>query len=439
MQQASLLPALRNRRTLFCQAQLALVALALVVTTEGAADEKRQATPLSPAETIRLQLRKRHLEKLGVPAWHEAGCRGRGIKVAIIDSGFRGYRDALGKVLPASVTARSFRLDDDLEARDSQHGILCAEIIHALAPEAPLLLANWEPGQPDQFLQAVRWARAQGAKVISCSCIMPDWSDGEGGGAVHKELGQLLGNGQGPADLLCFAAAGNTAERHWSGFFHAGSDGCHEWLPGRTDNALRPWGTEDAYVELYGRPGSQYEVCIQERSSGEEVVRAITPAAKDRCCVSARFQPEQGSSYSVRVRLHSGPAGHFHLVALHSGLETAQVGGSICFPADGKDVIAVGAVSGDGRRCRYSACGPCPPRTKPDLVAAVPFPSLWRTTPFSGTSAAAPQAAAIAALCWARHLDWPAARVRSALQRAALDLGPPGPDEETGYGLVRLP
>ena len=31
---------------------------------------------------------------------------------------------------------------------------------------------------------------------------------------------------------------------------------------------------------------------------------------------------------------------------------------------------------------------------KPDLVATVPFPSGWRTRPFSGTSAAAPQALA---------------------------------------------
>jgi subtilisin family serine protease len=437
MRQTSFPLALRSRSALLAPLLLALAAYGLLLTTEGAAQEKAESVA-DPAAARSLE-QQRHLEQLGVKAWHAAGYRAEGMRVAVIDSGFRGYRAALGKVLPAAVTVRSFRVDGNLEARDSQHGILCAEVIHAIAPAAELLLATWEPGRPDQFLQAVRWAKAQGARIISCSCIMPDWSDGEGGGAVHEVLAGLLGDGEGPSDLLFFAAAGNTAERHWTGLFRAGTDGYHEWLPGRTSNALRPWGTEDAFVELYSRPGSRYEVRVQDQATGQEVVRTTTSGAKDRACTAARFQPEPGSSYAVRVRLLSGPAGRFHLVALHSGLETYQGGGSICFPADGKDVIAVGAVSRDGHRCRYSACGPCPPRPKPDLVARVPFPSVWRATPFSGTSAAAPQAAALGALCWARHPDWPAARVRSALQAAALDLGPPGHDIETGYGLVRVP
>jgi hypothetical protein len=382
---------------------------------------------------------QQHLQRLGVPAWHAAGFRGRGVKVAIIDSGFRGYREHLGQALPADIIVRSFRLDGNLEARDSQHGILCGEIIHALAPEAALLLANWEPSQPETFLEAIRWARAEGAKIVSCSCIMPEWSDGEGGGAVHAELARLLGSGQAPGDLLCFAAAGNTAERHWCGAFHAGPNGYHEWRPGRTANLLRPWGSEQVFVELYTQPGSAYEVRVDDQETGKAVARAVTRPAADRCVAAAHFHPVRGTAYVVRVRLLSGQPGRFHLVALHSGLELAQGGGSICFPADGKDVIAVGAVTAEGRRCAYSACGPNSPRPKPDLVAPVPFPSNCRDRPFSGTSAAAPQAAALAALCWSRHADWPAARVRSALQGSARDLGPPGHDCETGYGLVRLP
>ena len=83
---------------------------------------------------------------------------------AVLDSGFRGYCQYLGKALPARVTVHSFRDEGNLEARDSQHGILCAEVLHALAPEAELLLANWEPDRPDRFLAAVRWAREQGLR-----------------------------------------------------------------------------------------------------------------------------------------------------------------------------------------------------------------------------------------------------------------------------------
>jgi hypothetical protein len=407
-----------------------LVAVWLLVTA-APAEEKGQSTVAHD--------RQQHLQRLGVPGWHAAGYRGQGVKVAVIDSGFHDYRDYVAGALPADIIVRSFRLDGNLEATDSQHGILCGEVVHNLAPDAELLFANWEPRRPETFLEAVRWARSQGAKIVSCSCIMPEWSDGDGGGAVHAELARLLGNGQSPGDLLCFAAAGNTAERHWCGTFRAGEAGYHEWRPGCTENPLKPWGSHEVDVDLYTRPGSTYEVCVDDMTTGEQVARAVTSAAGERCVASAHFQPEQGTAYGVRVRLLSGPQGRFHLVALHSGLELGQGGGSICFPADGKDVIAVGAVTADGRRCAYSACGPNSQRPKPDLVAPVPFPTTCRARPFGGTSAAAPQAAALAALCWSRHNDWPAARVRLALQSAALDLGPPGHDSETGHGLIRLP
>src|SRR5437660_757574 len=84
--------------------------------------------------------RTRLLARLGVDRWHAAGYRGRGIKIAILDSGFRGYRTHLGAALPAQIVAHSFRGDQNLEAKNSQHGILCAEVLHALAPDAELLL-----------------------------------------------------------------------------------------------------------------------------------------------------------------------------------------------------------------------------------------------------------------------------------------------------------
>src|SRR5262249_18390631 len=87
----------------------------------------------------------------------------------------------------------------------------------------------------------------------------------------------------------------------------------------------------------------------------------------------------------------------------------------------------------------YSACGSAAFKSKPDLVAPVPFNSAWRERPFAGTSAAAPQAAALAALVWSSNADWNAERVRAVLRTSAHDLGPVGYDPETGFGEIHLP
>jgi subtilisin family serine protease len=399
------------------------------------------ATPWSPAsagEAGAEAVRAAVLERLGVPAWHAAGFRGRGVNVAVLDSGFRGYRDHLGKALPERVTARSFRSDGDLEAKDSQHGILCGEVVHALAPEAELLFANWDPEKPNQFLDAVRWAKRQGARVVTCSVIMPTWSDGEGGGDVHRALAEVLGKGDRADDVLFFACAGNTALRHWAGPFRDGGDGWHAWAPDQLDDALHVWDGEKPSVELCWQTGARYEVSIRDATTGREVAHGLPTLTDGHGCAAARFDPAAGHSYTVRVRLTGGAPGSFHLYVLGGGLENGTARGSIPFPGDGAEVVTVAAVDDDGGRVMYSSCGPNGPAAKPDLSAVIPFPSLWRTRPFTGTSAAAPQAAGLAALLLSRHTDWPAARVREALAKAARR-----PDDmteaEVGRGSIRMP
>lgn len=383
------------------------------------------------------------LERLGVPVWHQRGWRGRGMKVAILDSGFHGYREHLGKALPRSVKIHSFRFDGNLEAKDSQHGILCAEVIHALAPEAELLLANWEPERPQQFLAAVRWARREGARIISCSIIMPTWSDCQGHGRVHEELSRLLGYTEHGRDALFFASAGNTAQRHWSGDFRDGGDGYHVWKTKDgdhfTDNIIRPWGSERVSVELCCPTRAAYEVMVFDTMSQAVVGRATTTDVGGASSGVVAFVPEVGHEYRVRVRAVQRTTAAFHLVVLGGGLCHASPMGSIPFPGDGSEVIAVGAVDTAGRRLAYSSCGSSGSETKPDFVATVPFPSSWRARPFAGTSAAAPQASALAALLWSRHPDWNAEQIRSTFKDAARPCPASSSTWETGHGLLSLP
>jgi subtilisin family serine protease len=398
------------------------------------------ATPDSRnADTGTCWSREEHLRRLGVAAWHETGFRGRGVKVAVLDSGFSGYREHLGHALPEQVRVKSFRRDGNLEAKPSQHGILCGEVVHALAPDAEMLLANWEPDRPDQFLDAVRWATKQGARVITCSVITPTWSDCEGGGSVHRELARILGAGDRPGHVLFFACAGNTAQRHWSGAFHDAGSGWHEWAAGCRDNGIVPWAGDGVSVELCCAAKCRLELSVYDATAQEKVGSCVTAEANEHGCAVVHFVPHDNHTYTARVHAGETVTGRFHLVVLGAGLHFASAPGSVAFPGDGAEVIAVGAVEAGGQRAPYSSFGQNDIDPKPDFVAPVPFASAWRDRAFSGTSAAAPQAAGLACLLWSKHPEWTAHHVRSELENDADQLAKTRPDPETGYGCIHAP
>jgi subtilisin family serine protease len=421
--------------------RLLVVALLVVVTAPASfASDAVPAWAQNRDAGMPVQ-RAAHLSRLGAPEWNAAGYTGKGVKVAVLDSGFRGYRDHLGKSLPAKVTARSARKDGNMEAKDSQHGILVAEVVHAVAPDAELLLANWDPDSPESFLEAVKWARDQGAKVITCSVVMPSWSDGEGNGPVHRRLCELLGDGTRPGDPLFFSCAGNTARRHWSGTFNAGADGYHLWSDKVALNPVSPWFDDRVSLELcWSNADARYRLEVIDPETGKPAEGVTYRDQTDPPATTARFVPKSGKSYAVRAKQVTGKPGKFHLNSLAAYLGEVRLASSIPFPGDGPEVITVGAVELDGSRASFSACGPNSPRPKPDVVAPIPFGTYMRARPFSGTSCATPQAAATGALCFSRNPDWDAAHVRAYLTSWARDTGPAaGYDCETGYGIVRLP
>jgi subtilisin family serine protease len=396
-----------------------------------------KCTPLAPREGISLSRSERstlipNSSTLGVDAWHAKGNTGRGIAVAVLDNGFHGYRDYLGAALPKQVRTKSFRDDGNFEAKESIHGLLCAECIHAIAPDAELVLANWEPDNPESFLRAVKWARQQGARIISCSMVMPGWSDGYGNGAVHRELAELLG------DALFFASVGNLAGRHWTGSFEADGANRHLWKARTTQNLIRPWGGQAVSVELSGDASSTYHLSLHD-DLGYIVGEERPLVGHDGHGRSIRFLPEAGRTYCVQVTLGAGAGGAFRLIVLGAELEIATSGSCMVFPGDGREVIAVGAVTAAGECIESSSTGWAAPCVKPEFVAPVPLHSAIQSVPFGGTSAAAPQAAGVAALLWASRPDDNRRAIEEILRKNSLDLGTPGPDAETGYGLIRLP
>jgi subtilisin len=113
--------------------------------------------------------------------WAWGGSTGRGVRVAIVDSGIEHNHPALGDSVRGGVivsnddrTRAKVRIDPDDQPRDTfGHGTACAGIIHALAPEAELysvrVLGRDLTGRALQFAGGLRWAVEHGMQVVNLS------------------------------------------------------------------------------------------------------------------------------------------------------------------------------------------------------------------------------------------------------------------------------
>jgi subtilisin len=115
------------------------------------------------------------------PEWAWGGSTGRGVRVAIVDSGIEADHPAVGgqwrggaNVFYDGRTRTKVRIEEDNERIDLYgHGTACAGIIHSLAPEAELysvrVLGRDLTGRAYQFAGGLRWAIEHGMQVINLS------------------------------------------------------------------------------------------------------------------------------------------------------------------------------------------------------------------------------------------------------------------------------
>jgi hypothetical protein len=107
----------------------------------------------------------------GVDGLHKFGVTGARVKVGVLDFGFRGYGQLVDMgQLPRPKAAKAWNSDNSIDAGPT-HGTACAEIIHAMAPDAEIYLAamGGVASSLDQFAMAAEWLASQGVKIISFS------------------------------------------------------------------------------------------------------------------------------------------------------------------------------------------------------------------------------------------------------------------------------
>ena len=113
--------------------------------------------------------------------WAWGGSTGKGVRVAVVDSGIEHDHPALEGCVRGGVVVEfdenapaNVRIDpDDLPSDVAGHGTACAGIIHSIAPEAELysvrVLGRNMGGRAIQFAGGLDWAIDNGMQVVNLS------------------------------------------------------------------------------------------------------------------------------------------------------------------------------------------------------------------------------------------------------------------------------
>ncbi|MCP2243160.1 ricin-type beta-trefoil lectin domain protein [Lentzea aerocolonigenes] len=372
--------------------------------------------------------------------WHDAGKKGAGVKVGIIDVGFGNVAasQAAGE-LPANITINN---DNCLDAAEKpQHGTGIAEIVHDVAPEAQLFLACIE--DTFSFDQAETWLRAQGVQVISSAVgfLAPAGSRGDGTGDAGSPAEVVKRSRQ--AGILWSVAAGNQARQHYAGkAIDSDGDGWVEFGISRQNGfPLDPGATATVGLRWDAWPKTKQDLDLYISTAQDPPPTGLNDP--NLVAVSTRSQKDTpeglAPTESVTLRNTSGATRTYwvfvknHNAALNTPMELFVNGlalgqqlqqyteaGSIVEPATSPHVIAVGATQpGSGRAQDYSSRGPTiDGRQKPDITGYDQV-STKSMLVMSGTSAATAHVAGAAALFKSASPGLDAGQLQTALQNAA--------------------
>jgi subtilisin family serine protease len=357
-----------------------------------------------PVLGVPLQASELSRSLLGVDRWRDAGFTGYGVKLAVLDGGFRGYESRLGRTLPSQVVARSFRVGNGPES-GTDHGTLAAEVAYSIAPGARLYLVSF--GTLTELSAAVDYLLEEQVDVVSFSLGFLHSGPGDGGGPVDE----IVGRGA-SAGAVWAVAAGNWAQEHWQGpYVDANADSIHEFAVGLTGNgryfqagdlisvSLRwddAWGSacSDFDLELFAPSGSLVRASRRIQSCAGDPVEGFQVLATETGSYIARIVgAEVRAEHTLDLLLVGSPD-------RGESLDFVSALGSLSEPADNARVLTVGALGGGSPlgAAPFSSRGPTADgRAKPEVLSPTggAFPS---GSAFAGTSAAAPHVAGVLAL-----------------------------------------
>jgi hypothetical protein len=430
---------------------------------------------------------------MNAAAWQNAGIRGGGVRVGIIDFFTTANWNASEQGTKPSITNGHMFCRDSAQvqlcnadgsinsAQGDVHGLAVAEIVKDTAPDADLFIAS--TSTLSDLRSAIDWFSANGVSIITRSLGSAYDGPGDGTGPLDSVVDYAASKG-----IVWFNSAGNDAGDGYMKVQVAATNANNavEFAPG--DDLLRLNGDGNGCFQIDGirwandwylppKQRTDYRVEVFQPASPGDIgsehtnpanlipvdLYPATPGVQSVVDADQRGGAEPlemadqfwctttGVSYLRIVRNAATPVGAvpdtLEIASTFRDLEyTSDPGGSAAKPAvdsSNPSLVAVGALDSATANAVafYSSQGPTSDgRIKPDVVAPSCITStVYSPGCFAGTSAASPAAAGFAALVLSSGLATGGDPLAAMVRHLTVDIGAPGPDNASGAGKIELP